>query len=50
MVILSNFFNEAQFKYFLDKYKDLNITLFYDVVPNEEQLKLNPRNFLLCFL
>ena len=47
MVILSNFFNEAQFKYFLDKYKDLNITLFYDVVPNEEQLKLNPRNFLL---
>ena len=47
MVIISNFFNEKHFKYFLNKYKDLPITLFIDSIPNKTQLSLNPYNFLL---
>lgn len=47
MVILSNFYNIKQLKYFEEKYKDLDITLFFDVIPSKEQLSLSPRNYLV---
>lgn len=42
MVILHNFFNPSHFEYFLDKYKELPITLFMDYKPNLKELSLNP--------
>ena len=47
MVILSNFYNKKQLDYFEEKYKDLDITLFFDVIPSKEQLSLSPRNYLV---
>ena len=47
MVILSNFYNQKQLKYFEEKYKDFPITLFMDVIPNQEQFQLNSFNILL---
>jgi hypothetical protein len=41
MVILHNFFNPTHYEYFLNKYKDLPVTMFMDHVPNLEQLSLN---------
>jgi hypothetical protein len=47
MVILSNFYNKKQLDYFEEKYKDLDITLFFDVIPSKEQLSLSSRNYLV---
>ena len=47
MVVLSNFYNKKQLDYFEEKYKDLDITLFFDVIPSKEQLSLSPRNYLV---
>lgn len=47
MVILHNFFNSKHFPYFLDKYKDLPLTLFMDCPATVSQLQLNPINIFL---
>jgi hypothetical protein len=41
MVILHNFFNPTHYEYFLNKYKDIPVTMFMDHIPNLEQLSLN---------
>jgi hypothetical protein len=48
MVILHNFFNPKHFPYFLDKYKDLPVTLFMDYLPKDiKELSINPFNIFL---
>jgi hypothetical protein len=47
MIVFHNFFNLKYYNYFLEKYKDLPVTLFMDQIPNLEQLKLNPYNIML---
>jgi hypothetical protein len=47
MIIFHNFFNSNYYNYFLEKYKDLPVTIFMDQIPTIEQLKLNPYNIML---
>lgn len=47
MIVFHNFFNLKYYNYFLEKYKDLPITIFMDQIPTVEQLKLNPYNIML---